>query len=169
MTNNFLKAPRRLEKTDDTSDFSCGVDSLDNWFQKFAWQNQQANNAVVYVSTLNDEVVGYFAIASGSVAHGETDRYFERGRPDPVPVIILARLAVAEKAQGRCVGRSLFKDALGRALSTSELVGAAAMVIHAADDKAKDFYLRYADFQEFPGEPLHLLLPTKTLKRIVNI
>ena len=93
---------------------------------------------------------------------------FARGRPDPIPVIILARLAVDAGAQGKGVGRALLRDALARCFTAAAAVGAAAVVVHALDQSAKDFYLRHADFREMPGEPLHLLLPMKGIAQIVG-
>lgn len=164
--DNILQAPRHLNRTDDTSKFTCGVETLDDWFQRFALTNHRSNNAVVYVSTLNDEIVGFYAIATGAVSHNEAGPDFSRNRPNPIPVIILARLAVIEKAQGHGVGKALLQDALNRMITVSETVGAAALIIHAADENAKQFYLNYADFQEMPDNPLHLLLSTKSIRRM---
>lgn len=93
---------------------------------------------------------------------------FAKGRPDPIPVIILARLAVDVNAQGKGVGRALLRDALVWCFTAAAAVGAAAVVVHALDQSAKDFYLRHADFHEIPGEPLHLLLPMKGIAQIVG-
>lgn len=166
--DNILQEPRHLNKADDTSNFTCGVETLDDWFQRFALINHRSNNAVVYVSTLNDEIVGFYAIATGGVSHDEADPGFSRNRPNPIPVIILARLAVSKNAQGHGVGKALLQDALTRMFTASEIVGAAALIIHAADENAKQFYLKHADFQEMPDHPLHLLLSTKSIKKMLK-
>lgn len=163
--DNVLHAPRRLEKSDNRSDFQSGEPSLDIWFHRYAWQNQRARNCVVYVTTWNGRVMGYYAVCTGSVEKELVPADFSRGRPREVPVVILARLAVDTRAQGLGIGRSLLRDALSRCLAASESVGAAALVVHALDERAKGFYLAHADFQEMPGEPLHLMLPIAQIAR----
>ena len=100
-----LARPRRLEQRLDLTQFRSGAAELDLWLQRFAWENQQANNAVTYVTTMGERVVGYYAIASGSVELGVVPRDLKKGgRPDPLLVLILARLAVmalGEIPQGR--------------------------------------------------------------------
>lgn len=165
MTDGILHEPRRIKKGDHLSNFSCGVDSLDEWLKRFALRNQRANNAVTYVTTLNDEVVGYYALASGGVSRETLPKDLPGGsRPYDVPVIVLARFAVDSRAQGKGVGRSLLADMFRRALAAADIVGAMGILIHAHDENAKQFYLRHADFWEMPGEPLHLLLPIKSIR-----
>lgn len=160
-----LQTPRQLVKSDDRASFRCGVASLDMWFHRYALQNQRAKNCAVYVSTWNERVAGYYAICTGGLEKGSAPGSFAKGRPDPIPVIILARLAVDVDAQGKGVGRALLRDALARCFTAAVAVGAAAVVVHALDQSAKDFYLRHADFHEMPGEPLHLLLPMKGIEQ----
>lgn len=170
MTSAVLQSPRKLKKRENTRNFNCGVENLDNWIKNFAWKNQRANNAVVYVTTLNEEVVGYYALASGGVAREELPENLPGGsRPNSVPVIILARFAVDQRMQGRGVGRSLLKDMFERALAAAEIIGAMGIVLHANDESAKQFYLHNADFLEMPSEPLHLLLPLSALREALNI
>lgn len=157
----ILRAPRVLEKSDDRSTFVSGAHELDDWFRRFAWQNQRAKNCVVYVATLDDLVVGYYAICAAAVGHDDAPEEFTRRRPDPVPVVLLARLAVDRRAQGRGVGAGLLRDAIARSLSVSAGLGAAALIIHCRDDAAKAFYHRHVDLLESPLDPLHLLLPLR--------
>ena len=166
--DGVLKAPRKLERVDERASFRCGVDSLDVWFHRYALQNQRVKNCVVYVSTWNERVAGYYAICTGGLDKLAAPGSFAHRRPDPIPVMILARLAVDENAQGRGVGKALLRDALARCFTAAEAIGAAAVVVHALDQQAKDLYLRHADFQELPGEPLHLLLPMKGIERFVR-
>lgn len=160
---HVLQPPRRLEKSDSRAEFSCGVPSLDEWFRKYALQNQRAYNCAVYVTTWGGRVAGYYAICAGGIEKDVVPMPFGKSRPNVIPVIVLARLAVDRGAQGKGVGSKLLEDALLRCLSAAQEIGAAAIVVHAIDARAKSFYMQYADFQEIPGEPLHLLLPIKQL------
>lgn len=122
--DGVLRPPRQLVKGDDRA-FQCGIASLDLWFHRYALQNQRAKNCAVYVSTWNERVAGYYAICTGGLEKEAAPGTFAKGRPDPIPVITLARLAVDVKAQGKGVGRALLRDALllprrlGRQLSWS--------------------------------------------------
>lgn len=159
-----LEAPRKLERHDDRSTFSCGQEELDTWLRQYAWQNQKANNAVVYVTLQDGVVLGYYAIASAAYARQDAPEPLRRGsRPSEIPCILLARLAVDRRAQGQGVGAGLLRDALERAAQLSEAVGAAALVIHCLNDEAREFYLANGDFVPSPADEYHLLLPMKTI------
>lgn len=164
---HVLQPPRKLEKSDNRGEFSCGVPSLDEWFRKYALQNQRAYNCTVYVTTWGDRVAGYYAICAGGIEKDAAPQPFGKSRPNVIPVIVLARLAVDRGAQGQGVGSKLLEDALLRCLSAAQEIGAAAIVVHAIDESAKSFYMQYADFHELPGEPLHLLLPIKKLASLL--
>lgn len=159
----MLEAPRRLEKQDDRACFESGADELDGWFAKYAWENQRANNAVTYVSMLEERVVGYYAIAAAGVSHAGAGEEFSRRRPDPIPCVLLARLAVDRRAQGKGVGAALFRDALERALSVSQGMGAACLLIHCRDESARAFYLRHVDAIRSPIDELQLVVPMKAI------
>ena len=165
--DGILHPPRRLEKSDNRSEFRCGEASLDAWFHRYAMQNQRANNCAVYVSTWNERVAGYYAVCTGGVVAKTVPESFAKGRPDPIPVIILARLAVDQDAQGNGVGKALLRDALERCFTVAAEVGAAAVVVHALDGRAKQFCMQHAGFQEMPGQPLHLLLSVKGIERFM--
>lgn len=161
MRQGHLHEPRKLEHSDHRADFDSGAEELDDWFHRYAWQNQRANNAVVYVARVDEVVVGYYALCSAGVEREHVPEKFGKGRPDPIPVILLARLAVDRRAQGRGLGAALFRDAIARALAASEGIGAAALLIHARDDDTRDFYQRLANVAPSPIDPLHLVLPVK--------
>ena len=167
-TDGVLQPPRKLVKADDRSSFHCGEVSLDVWFRRYAMQNQQAHNCVVYVSKWNDRVAGYYAVCTGGMVAGAAPEAFAKGRPDPIPVLILARLAVDVNAQGKGVGKALLRDALARCFTVAGEIGAAAVVVHALDEDAKRFYMQYAEFQEMPEQPLHLLLPIRGIKQFMT-
>jgi GNAT superfamily N-acetyltransferase len=161
-------APRKLEHADIRDGFDSGADDLDEWLAKYSWQNQQANNATTYVITAGERVVGYYAITMSAVARLDAPAGLQRGRPSQIPCILLARLAVDRSCQGAGLGWELLRDALLRAVRLSDSIGAAAVLIHCRDDKAKEFYLRNGDFLQSPVEELHLMVPIKALKTYVD-
>lgn len=163
-----LHPPRRLAPSDDRSGFRSGVDELDEWLHRYALQNQRADNAVTYVATLDAQIVGYYALCAAGVGRDHTPVHFARGRPGIIPCVLLARLAVDARATGRGLGSALFRDAIARAISASETVGAACLLIHARDDVARAFYLHNADLLESPVDPLHLILPMKIARGLVG-
>lgn len=163
MTDGHLHGPRKLERSDDRKTFASGATELDEWFAKYAWQNQRAKNAVVYVATLDDLVVGYYAICSGGISADQAPDGFAKGRPTNIPIVLLARLAVDRRAQDRGLGGQLFRDAITRSVAASDAIGAAALVIHARDENARDFYLKHADLLDSPVDPMHLILPLRGL------
>lgn len=166
--SELLHQPRRLEKGDDRSSFSSGAAELDQWFQKFARENQRANNAVSYVVAHEDTVLGYHAIAAAGISTYDVPPSFGKQRPHDIPCIFLARLAVDERFQGRRLGVALFRDAIERAVLASDTIGAACLLIHARDQSARAFYLTHADLLESPVDPLHLVLPMKAAKNFLN-
>lgn len=155
--------PRKLSSTDDRSKFACGAEELDIWFQRYAKQNLQANNAVTYVTTTNEgQIAGYYAICSAGVSKEHVPDQFGKRRPQDIPCILLARLAIDKRFQGHGIGRHLFRDAITRAISASEAIGAACLLIHARDSNAKQFYMDQIDLLESPVDELHLILPIKS-------
>lgn len=166
MAGGILQPPRKLEKHDDRSFFDSGAVELDEWLQKYAWQNLTANNAITYVTTLNDTVVGFYAICASGISQAHAPKEFRKHRPRDIPCVLLARLAVDRRMQGKRIGRQLLRDAIARAITASESIGAACLLIHARDETARDFYLRNVDLLESPVDPLHLILPTKTARRL---
>lgn len=168
MTTGRLHSPRRLEKGDIKSSFSSGAPELDEWLQRYAWQNQRANNAVTYVAILDGAVVGYHAIAAAGVSRDDVPSEFGKQRPSDIPCVLLARLAVDRRAQGRGLGAQLFLDAVRRSIAASEAIGAACLLIHCRDDAARAFYLRYVELLESPADPLHLMLPMKAARAFIG-
>ncbi|WP_347238651.1 GNAT family N-acetyltransferase [Dietzia sp. E1] len=158
--------PRKLLRSDITDGFCSGAAELDSWLDRYAFVNQRANNAVTYVSTDGDRVVGYYSIVVAAVELAHVpDRLTKGGRPAELPCILLARLAVDESASGRGLGVGLLQDSLKRAAVISESIGAAAFLIHARDEEARKFYLHHGNFLDSPTDPLHLFLPMKDVRR----
>ncbi|MGH3940732.1 MAG: GNAT family N-acetyltransferase [Pseudonocardiaceae bacterium] len=157
-----------MRKADVREGFDSGAPELDEWLEHYSWQNQRANNAVTYVTVLDGRVVGYYAIAVSSVAREVASAAAAKGAPRHVPCLLLARLAVDRGMQGRGLGRGLLGDALQRTVGLADSVGIRALLVHARDDAARQFYLAPAEFQESPSDPLHLLLSVKDIIRSLS-
>lgn len=157
--------PRKLTKADVREGFDSGAPELDEWLARYSWQNQRANNAVTYVSVLDERVVGYYAIAVANVTSETAPAPVAKRAPRQVPCLLLARLAVAQDMQGFGLGRGLLLDALRRTVGLADSVGIRALLVHSRDDAARQFYLAQAEFLESPSDPLHLMLPVKDIVR----
>lgn len=149
-----FSAPRKLEKSDDRSAFHSGANELDDWFTRFAWENQAANNATTYVARHGDRVAGFYSITMAAVAVGDAPARLAERRPSQIPCILLARLAVDEEFKGAGLGWGLLRDALIRSFHISGSIGAAAVLIHCRDESAKSFYLHHGDFPSVPHRGL---------------
>ncbi|MFS0704039.1 GNAT family N-acetyltransferase [Cellulomonas sp. 179-A 9B4 NHS] len=165
MTPAILEAPRKLARSDIRDRFTSGAPELDDWFRRFAWENQRASNAVTYVTTCDTVVLGYYAIAMSAYAKSDLPDKMQKNRPSQTPCVLLARLAVDETAQGKGVGAGLLRHAIEQAYQASQGVGAAALLIHCRDEAARSFYLSNGDFLTSPVDALHLLLPMKEITR----
>ena len=119
-----------------------------------------------FVTCRDGRVVGYYALASASIQHREVAGKVRRNMPDPVPVILLSRLAVDRRAQGSGLGRNLLRDAILRSVEASEIIGVRALLVHALKDTARTFYERF-DFEPSPTDPLHLLLLMKDARTLL--
>lgn len=163
-----LTSPRKLERADVRIGFRSGANDLDDWLAKYAWQNLEANNAITYVVTDGSRVVGYYAIAMAAVARSSAPNQLQKGRPNQIPCILLARLAVDERFQGVGLGWELLRDALLRGLQLSGSIGAAAILVHCRDEGARRFYLHHGDFLQSPVDEFHLMISTRSLQRYVD-
>ena len=138
--------------------FSCGEAELDDWLKRRALTNQINGASRTFVVTGADGVVhGYYAMAAGAVSHQLATSNIRRNMPDPVPVIVLARLAVDQKAQGQKLSPTLLRDAIKRAVAVSGDAGVRAVLVHAINERAKGFYEHYG-FQASPVHPMTLML-----------
>lgn len=160
-----------LEPHDKVDAFDCGSDAETIWLRRHALQAQASGTSRVYVvrRLSDDQVVGFHALASGSAMPISAPERVTKGAGKyPVPVIILTRLGVDLSEQGRGLGRALVVDALRRVDSAADIVGVRALLIHAEDERAKDFYMNLAEFEESPTDPLHLFLLMKDLRRALG-
>ena len=158
----------KLKREHQLDSFDCGKEDLNRFLKRQAWNSQQAHSAQTYVLARELAVVGYYSLAAGSVTHeGATERAKKGLARHPIPVILLARLAVDVALQGKKIGPALLKDALLRAASAADTIGARALLVHAKDDDAKGFYEHF-NFEPSPSDPYHIMLIMKDLIRIVR-
>lgn len=151
-------APVPLSNSHCLDDFECGESVLDDWLKRRAPANQLSGASRTFVVADRDgKVRGYYAMAAGAVAHQMATSAVRRNMPDPVPVLVLARLAVDCRAQGMHLGASLLQDAVNRAVAVSHNAGVRALLVHALNGQAKLFYEHYG-FQASPVHPMTLML-----------
>ena len=159
-----LQSPVPLEKSHDVSAFDCGAIPLNDYLRKYALQNHQNRSARTYVALRGDRVVGYYSLAAGSVRRDDVTPRVAKGLANhPVPVFLLARLAVDQTEKGKGLGAALLKDALIRSLQAADIVGCRAVVVHAKDQAAQAFYRKYG-FESSPVDEFHLYLMMKDIK-----
>jgi GNAT superfamily N-acetyltransferase len=153
-----LTPPEPLTAGHALSEFGCGEAALDEWLKRRALANHLNGASRTFVVAASDRrVFGYYAMASGAVTHLEATNAVRRNMPDPVPVMVLARLAVDQRAQGIKLGAGLLQDAVARARAVAQDVGVRAVLVHALNDHAKQFYVHYG-FQSSPVHPMTLML-----------
>jgi GNAT superfamily N-acetyltransferase len=162
--NLQLVAPCPLDPTHLLDSFESGEISLDHWLKRRAWANQTNGASRTFVvADREGRVRGYHALAAGAVSHEAATGGVRRNMPDPIPVMVLARLAVDLRAQGIQLGASLLKDAVNRAVAVSQNVGVRALLVHALNDRARQFYEHYG-FEPSPQRPLTLMLRLRSAK-----
>ena len=161
-----LSAIELLNEEHDVSRFDCGRHfSLSDWLRRYALVNQKNESARTYVVYRGNVVVGYYSLAAGSVAREEAPLRIAKGLAQhPLPVVLLARLAVDRREQGRGLGKALLRDALLRISAAADTIGVRAVLVHAIDKEARDFYRRFG-FEESPLDEFHLMLLMKDLRK----
>ena len=158
----------KLRREHVLDDFDCGKEELNRFLKRQAWNNQQAHSAQTYVLARDLVVLGYYCLAAGSITYEEATERVRKGLArHPIPIILLARLAVDVSLQGKGIGPALLKDALLRTASAADTIGARALLVHAKDDDAKAFYEHF-NFEPSPSDPYHLLLVMKDLLRVIG-
>ncbi len=155
-------APEILNSKHLISDFSCGVTSLDDWLKRRALANQVSGATRTFVICVDKKVVGYYALASGGISIKSALGKFKRNMPNPIPVVVLARLAIDSSVQDQGLGRALFRDAALRVVQASDTIGIRGIIVHAISEEAKRFYLALG-FQESSLEPMLLMITIKDL------
>ncbi len=158
-----ITRPEIITPDHDLTLFDCGHEILNEWLQKRSLKNQGLNASNTYVICYNKRVVGFYAIATGSIERLYAPSAVTRNMPDPIPVMVLGRLAIDRSYRGQKLGAALLKDAMLRTLKVSQIVGVKALLVHAISEEAKKFYMHFG-FQESPVNSMTLLLTIKKIK-----
>lgn len=158
----------KLQRTHATEEFTCGQPELDRFLARHALQAQQAHSSQTYVGVSGAKIVGFYSIVVGEVQHADAPERVVKGMPrHPIPILVLARLAVHSEWQGRGVRAGLLHDALARTLQVADIVGVRALVVHAKDDDAASFY-RHFGFMQSNTDPRHLFMLIKDIRAIAG-
>ena len=152
-----LRPPQKLSAQHDVSCFDSGEPTLDDWLRRRALQNEASGASRTYVVCVEKRVVGYYTLAVGAVALAEAPGRVRRNMPDPLPVMVLGRLAVDREYQGRGIGAGLLRDAILRTVQAAEIAGIRAILVHAISATAKRFY-EERGFVSSPVEPLTVMI-----------
>jgi predicted N-acetyltransferase YhbS len=162
-----VSPPQPLGSSHQVENFDCGEPSLDHWLKRRARANQASGASRTYVVCEEDRVVAYYSLASGAVTAATTPGRFRRNMPDPIPIVLLARLAVDRAYQGRGLGRALFSDAAYRVLEAANSIGIRGIVVHAISDGAREFYVSLG-FSPCSHEPMMLVVSIQDLRAAVT-
>lgn len=157
-------APQPLAAHHAADRFDCGVESLNDWLKRRAQANQRSDASRTYVCLdAEGQVVAYYALASSAVAAEAAPGRFRRNMPDPVPVVVLGRLAISQPYQGMGLDRALFQDAARRALHAADAIGIRGLLVHALSDEARNFYLGLG-LEVSPLDPMMLMVRMADLR-----
>jgi GNAT superfamily N-acetyltransferase len=159
--------PEKLSVEHDLSSFDSGEPALDEWLRRRAGQNEASGASRTYVVCAGWKVVGYYTLAAGGITHAGATGRIRRNMPDPVPVMVLGRLAVDKTVHGKGIGIGLLRDAVLRTVRASEIAGIRAILVHAISDAAKRFYERYG-FVASPVDPMTVMIPVAEAVRLIG-
>jgi GNAT superfamily N-acetyltransferase len=154
----------RLRRSHAVEGFDCGSEKLNQYLVRYALQNQQAGASQTYVGAVGEVIVGFHTLAVGQVEYDDAPERLTKGLArHPVPIMLLARLAVDHRWQNLGIGKALLKDAMQRTLQAAEIAGIRAFAVHAKDEEAKRFYQHF-DLIPSPSDPVHLFVLLKDLR-----
>lgn len=158
-----LRAPEPLAPHHELEQFDSGVESLNQWLKRRALKNQGTGASRTFVLTDGHHVLAYYALASSAVAVDIAPGHFRCNMPDPIPVVVLGRLAVDQSLQGQGIGRALVRDACLRVVQAADAIGIRGMLVHALSDEARVFYERLG-FGGSSLDPMILMVTLSDLK-----
>lgn len=161
-----LRSPQKLSSEHDLSQFQCGETALDEWLRRRALANEETGASRTYILCLGNRVVGYYVLAAGAVAHTDAPGRVRRNMPDPVPVMVIGRLAVDQSMQGQAIGPALLRDAVLRCVQAAEIGGIRAILVHAISERAKRFYEKWG-FISSPVDPMTLMITLAEARKAV--
>ena len=154
---NSISAPEKLTAAHDLVLFQCGEPELDDWLKHKARHNEESGASRTYVVCIGRQVVGYYALAAGAAAHRDAPGRVKRNMPNPVPVMVIGRLAIDLSFRGRGIGSALLLDAVLRTVQAAEIAGIRAILVHAISENAKRFYEKLG-FMASPTNPMTLMI-----------
>ena len=158
----------KLRRDHAVDPFDCGQEALNRFLVRYAFQNQHAEASQTYVALMGDEVVGFYTLVVAQVEHDDAPQRLGKGLArHPIPLMLLARLAIATSWRGKGLGSGLLKDAMLRTLQAADIAGIRAMAVHAKDDDARAFYQRFG-FVPAPTDPHHLFVLLKDVRTILK-
>ena len=163
----MLSAPQPLADHHQLADFDSGEPSLDHWLKRRAIKNQANASSRTYVVCEGDTVIGYYCLAAGAIGHAEAPSTMKRNRPDPVPVLVLGRLAIDKSHHQEGIGTALLNNAIRRAIQAADIAGVTALLVHAISEQARRFY-RSRGFIESPVKPMTLCLILATVDQALR-
>lgn len=165
--SGYYSTPRAITETDGVATFDSGEPALDDYLRKRALANHIAGASRCFVTCCEGRVAGYYALASSSVMRAACPGRVRKNTPDPIPVILLGRLAVDRKDQSMGLGSQLLRDAITRCVVAGHSIGVRAILVHALHEEARAFYLHF-DFEPSPTDRLHLMLLMKDARALVG-
>jgi GNAT superfamily N-acetyltransferase len=163
-----IQPPQPLDPTHQTIEFDSGNAELDEWLRKRALKNEASGASRTYVVTLASEVIAYYCLANGSVVNTTAPGKVRRNMPDPIPVMVIGRLAVDRRWQGQGIGYALMRDAVLRTLQASQIGGIRAILVHAISLDAKQFYQK-CGFIPSPVAPMTLMVTLTDAKEALGM
>ncbi|HEY3391507.1 MAG TPA: GNAT family N-acetyltransferase [Lacipirellulaceae bacterium] len=167
--SDTLRPPEPISDTHEFSSFDSGEATLDDWLRRRALRNEASGGSRTYVVCpgAKNRVVGFYSLAAGAVARAEAAGRVRRNMPDPVPVMVLGRLAVDRSYQGRGLGRAMLRDAILRTIQAANIVGVRAILVHAVSEEAREFYER-CGFHPSPIDPMTLMITIDEAERALS-
>jgi GNAT superfamily N-acetyltransferase len=158
----------KLHRSHDVEPFDCGQAALNRFLIRHALQNQQSSAATTYVALVEQEVVGFYSLAYGQIEYADAPERLAKGLARyPVPIMLLARLAVDARWQGKGLGAGMLRDAVSRTLQAADIAGLRALAAHAKDDKARAFYQHF-NFIPSPTDSYHMAIVLKDIRIILQ-
>lgn len=167
MTGPDVSAPAALSAAHVLEGFECGETALDDWLKKRALRNQASGASRCFVITEGGAVIGYYCLSAGAISHAAAPRAMRRNMPDPLPVLLLGRLAIDRRHHNQGLGQALLRDAMLRAVHISRDTGVFAILLHALSEQARRFYLSRG-FVESPLQPMTLMMTLATIRSILT-
>ncbi len=162
-----ISSPAKLTAEHDLSRFNSGEPVLDDWLRRRALQNEASGSSRTYVVCADKRVVGYYTLANGAVTHAAVPGRVKRNMPDPIPVMILGRLAVDKDFQRGGIGAGLLRDAVLRTVQAADIAGIRAILVHATSETAKRFYENHG-FISSPIDPLTVIITVAEAQKLLG-